>query len=281
MVSRQLLDGFTASVNKVSSAAQADIGRALADIDVSDVASAREAIVEVMDGYLGTYTDVAANVSAGFYDACRTEAVGSGVQGGALVNSMRDPAATEGAVKAFMQTIVDGGTREQLIAKCQERADYEIKVASNKAVFYAGNHDHFDDGSAESEFFKLLQSQYTDGTNGSKRGKAYSGKIAELSKKQQRNIRAAFRNGAKYGVKYARVPTGGGTCRFCLMLASRGAVYWTDAAASHAHSDCDCRTVPVFSGQSDRDIEGYDPDAYYDMWAHPEKYDTHGGDADG
>lgn len=64
--------------------------------------------------------------------------------------------------------------------------------------------------------------------------------------------------------KYARVPGGGETCEFCIMLASRGAVYGTAEAASHAHPGCDCRVVPSFDGG--HDIEGYDPDELYAKW---------------
>lgn len=64
--------------------------------------------------------------------------------------------------------------------------------------------------------------------------------------------------------KYARVPSGGETCEFCIMLASRGAVYGTAEAASHAHPGCDCRVVPSFGDGSE--IEGYDPDEYYELW---------------
>lgn len=63
--------------------------------------------------------------------------------------------------------------------------------------------------------------------------------------------------------RFARVPTGIETCDFCLMLASRGFVYYTEAAASHAHGGCDCRIVPSWKSQ---EVEGYDPEAIYDQW---------------
>ena len=75
-------------------------------------------------------------------------------------------------------------------------------------------------------------------------------------------------------VRFARVPAGGETCPFCLMLASRGAVYYTEETAganSHYHAHCRCQIVPSWDGAA---IEGYDPDLYYDMWKHPEKYST-------
>lgn len=63
--------------------------------------------------------------------------------------------------------------------------------------------------------------------------------------------------------RFARVPTGIETCDFCLMLASRGFVYHTEAAAGHAHGGCVCRVVPSWKSQ---EVEGYDPDAIYDQW---------------
>lgn len=64
--------------------------------------------------------------------------------------------------------------------------------------------------------------------------------------------------------RWARVPTGAETCKFCIMLASRGFVYHTEETASHAHSSCDCRVVP--SWDKSPTAQGYDPDAYYKQW---------------
>ena len=78
-------------------------------------------------------------------------------------------------------------------------------------------------------------------------------------------------DGKKLGkkVKFARVPTGATTCPFCLMLASRGFVYSSGLAALNAnHRNCDCRIIEGFDGM---DVEGYDPDEYYDAWKSLEK----------
>lgn len=49
------------------------------------------------------------------------------------------------------------------------------------------------------------------------------------------------------GARYARV-TSGSTCAFCMVLASRGAVYVTEASASeHYHAHCDCVPTPVWA----------------------------------
>ena len=75
-----------------------------------------------------------------------------------------------------------------------------------------------------------------------------------------------------HGVLFARVPTGATTCPFCLMLASRGFVYLSKESAGEFdrfHRHCDCRIVPGYPGM---ELEGYDPNLYYDMWKNPEKY---------
>lgn len=71
------------------------------------------------------------------------------------------------------------------------------------------------------------------------------------------------RNCAANGVRYARVPSGTETCDFCLMLASRGFVYHTEAAASHAHAGCDCRMVPSWKAH---EVEGYDTEELTRRW---------------
>lgn len=73
--------------------------------------------------------------------------------------------------------------------------------------------------------------------------------------------------------RIARVPQGPTTCPWCLILASRGAVYEDKkSAGNHGghhndfHDNCNCETLPVF-GDRDFDIlkktKGYDPDALY------------------
>lgn len=66
------------------------------------------------------------------------------------------------------------------------------------------------------------------------------------------------------GVRYARVPMGGETCAFCLMLASRGFVYKsadTAGEGAHYHKSCRCKAVPGVQGKTK--VAGYDPDSYY------------------
>lgn len=67
---------------------------------------------------------------------------------------------------------------------------------------------------------------------------------------------------------WARVPMGAKTCVFCLMAASRGAVYRTDKTAGSDrkfHGDCDCQVVLV-RGPEDYP-EDYAPEAYLDIYS--------------
>ncbi len=81
---------------------------------------------------------------------------------------------------------------------------------------------------------------------------------------------STVRNCAANNMRYARIPTGPETCDWCLMLASRGFVYYTeqDAMAGN-HRACDCICLPGRGGDSFNDptqVEGYDPDEYYQLW---------------
>ena len=72
------------------------------------------------------------------------------------------------------------------------------------------------------------------------------------------------------GVRFARVPTGFETCTFCLMLASRGAVYHTRKSAGefkHFHRRCDCKVVPSFEDDADAElVEGVRPKELYELY---------------
>lgn len=78
--------------------------------------------------------------------------------------------------------------------------------------------------------------------------------------------RNARRDKAKVG--YARVPSGIETCKWCIMIASKGPSFRSMEIASHSHANCDCRVVPDFGDG----IQGYDPDYYYDVYKHPENH---------
>lgn len=80
-------------------------------------------------------------------------------------------------------------------------------------------------------------------------------------------------NARREGVRWARVPTGAKTCAFCLMLASRDAIYATKRSAGDTkgtgfgddfHGDCDCAVVRI--AKASDYPEDYLPDNYLNMY---------------
>lgn len=79
-------------------------------------------------------------------------------------------------------------------------------------------------------------------------------------------------NAKREGVGYARVPQGRTTCSFCLMLASRDAIYASKRSAGDLgrgkgdafHGFCDCSVIRI--AKASDYPEGYLPDDYYDTY---------------
>lgn len=217
-IPRSYIENYSKALNIVSSKARAALADALMKVDyTADVASIRNAVIAIMLPACGASAIMAARLAAEFYNGLRAR---FGIDDGfmALVDSRREPEATEGAIRAFADKLDDSipnvAAFQQL---CADRIDYETRKAANECVAYNAKND---------------------------------------PKKP----------------RWARIPTGAETCEFCIMLASRGFVYHSEETASHAHAHCDCRVVP--SWDKSPLVQGYDPDKYYDMWKHPEKYEN-------
>lgn len=77
------------------------------------------------------------------------------------------------------------------------------------------------------------------------------------------------RNATREGARWARVPSGKKPCSWCLILASRDAVYVSRESAGGGggdsyHGDCNCQ--PVRIGAGDDYPEGYLPEDYYEKY---------------
>ena len=83
------------------------------------------------------------------------------------------------------------------------------------------------------------------------------------------------------GAMFARVPTGTETCTFCLMLASRGAVYHSRKTAGewrHFHRGCDCKVVPSFEGDPEAElVQGVKPRELYERYKQFKEIDADSG----
>lgn len=95
-----------------------------------------------------------------------------------------------------------------------------------------------------------------------------------LSGVAQRQIMQAgrdtlFKNAQKDKTRpmFARVPSGTDTCKFCLILASRGAVYTSERDAGKGnkyHDNCWC--TPTLAWKPEDLPRDYDPDALYERY---------------
>lgn len=214
-IPRSYIDNYSKSLNKISEEARSALSKALNRLDYdASIEDIRNAVISVMQPMCGASADTSARLASEFYNGLRSM---FGVQSEytAEAVSLREPDATSGAVRAFVEDLVENKPLGDFIGKCADRIDYETRRAANECVAYNAKND---------------------------------------PKKP----------------RWARIPTGAETCQFCIMLASRGFVYHSEETASHAHAHCDCRVVPSWDKAG---AEGYDPDKYYDMWKHPEKYE--------
>ena len=217
-IPRKYIENYSNTLNVVSEQARRKLADALSQIDYTqDVATIRNAVIAVMQPACGASTQVAAQLAADFYDGLRVR-FGVVDDFEAEPQSLRIPDATDGAVRAFAQDLVEEKPLGDFIGKCVDRIDYETRRAANECVAYNAKKD---------------------------------------PKKP----------------KWARVPAGAETCMWCIMLASRGFAYLSEESASHSHAHCDCRIVPSWDKKNPA-VQGYDPELYYDMWKHPEKYEN-------
>lgn len=141
-IPRSSLDRLTEELNALSGAGRQMVENALANAVWADVTELRAVMADVMELVCGEMTDLAAARSAEFYDDVRELCVGRRL--GALADSGRKPAATEGAVRALIQSVVDTGTTELLSRDLGDRVDYEVKRAAGECVAANGARDPLD-----------------------------------------------------------------------------------------------------------------------------------------
>lgn len=119
--------------DRIIAPASEELAEMLGSIDFTrPIAEIRDEVIAIMDTYCGSAAEMSARVSAEFYDGLRERTVGRPL--GAYVESGRDPAATEGAVRAFVQGLVDGKPVETFVGKCSERLRYEAKRAAGTCI---------------------------------------------------------------------------------------------------------------------------------------------------
>lgn len=177
------------------------------------VAEKREAAKLIMEGFVQSYDDVAAEFAAQWYDH-RAEQGGARLEQ-AITTTTYKPESVDAVARYQAKKLAKGG--DAAFAKaCGEFARDDAFRSLNETI------------------------------------------IANVGRDKDK------------GVRFARVPTGFETCTFCLMLASRGAVYHTRKSAGefkHFHRRCDCKIVPGFGDDPDAElVEGVRPKELYERY---------------
>ena len=139
-IPRAAVDFLTEEINGISADAQARVLEVLQGINWTpeNIAQCRDLVIQALASVMPTYTTMAAQASADFYDAARELVVGEKM--GAQAISGYDEAKTAGAVRAFVRFVVDGRVdtfNEQVL----QRIDYEMKRSANMSVVENGRRD--------------------------------------------------------------------------------------------------------------------------------------------
>lgn len=203
--------------------------------------------------FVSTFGRIAATTAADWYDELRADS--SAAIG--YTATVADPAPAEQALG-----VLKWARAPQVVHDQVPLSDAEIRARLDAGETVAAAHD--------------VKPRYVAATP--------EQVAAKLSRSTQRLILQAGRDtivrsvaGDPAKARYARVPSGAETCAFCLMLASRGAVYESRESASKVaqgtgkrksgdkyHDLCDCTPTPMWSDSAYPD--GYDPDGLYQQY---------------
>ena len=134
-IPRSVIERYNRQLEMVTEANLKGLSDALEMVDWgADAATIREQLIVIMQVWCGMSSQQASMVAAVFYDGLRRELFGmmDGYEANAYV--AQDPAATEGAVRAFVQDLVDGKPPESVIRKCCGRLSAETRRSANRCV---------------------------------------------------------------------------------------------------------------------------------------------------
>lgn len=140
-IPRSVLNYVNGQINALSRDAQSRVLKVLSRISWTpeNVAECRELVVQALESVMPEYTALAAQSTADMYDAIRVQSVGEAM--GARAISGYDAAKTDGAVRAFVQKVVDGKSIEVFNNLVLQRVDYELRRAANYCVTANGVRD--------------------------------------------------------------------------------------------------------------------------------------------
>ncbi len=131
-VTRSNLRDYRRSLNAIADRPKAGLVEMLSRLDWEDITADANTAVQIMRtaGQIGA--DTAALSAAEFYKYLRRKALGG--EWASLASSGYNPDAMEGAVRAFVQIIVDGEPPDRFIEHCITRYDNEVRNAARHCI---------------------------------------------------------------------------------------------------------------------------------------------------
>lgn len=186
------------------------------------------------------------------------------------VDSLSAQGATTAEIREFTNESIEAALNSFGVQACEiSNAYFDLMAAEQGAAVTSKLYPMDDLISPEklNEKLRFFAGQYAEGEIA-----GYTQDVTALTEFYVK--RASFENLTNNckdaDIRFARVPSGRENCAFCLMLASRGFVYYSEDSANAAyHPRCDCIAVPGFDGYDNFDaiqIEGYDPDKLRENW---------------
>ena len=136
MISRDIIDGFTETLNSVAETAKQALRRRLERIDLSDPDRCVDLVSSIMEDYASRYADQTAEMACRFYDQARLEELGEEIS--PTPNPLYNQTATRDATHGILYKYSDAAARLDMLVN---RLDYEFKRAAANAVIAAGDED--------------------------------------------------------------------------------------------------------------------------------------------
>ena len=133
IVEREWLDNYNSGLDKIGEDGKEKLLKLLESVDWDrPVAEVRDQLIMVMEATCASSADASARVSADFYNGMRERAIGEPMD--VVIDSKRAPGATDGAVRAFVQDLVDGKGPDAVVEKCISRLGYETRRAAGECM---------------------------------------------------------------------------------------------------------------------------------------------------
>lgn len=233
MVARESIEQYRRDSSQLSALVAKELADYFGVLDLSRPEAVRDALMEFVPLLVTEYGEVAAALALEWYEQLRFESGATGSYvAAAVLPSVINPERVEAKVRYAAGHLFD--------------REYEAKGADGGLIVVR----------------KPAAPE-----------KALSVLTAATDKYVKQHGREAIAWNAQHeGVRYARVPTGAKTCSFCLLLASRDAVYLSEQSAgskkfgseNEFHGFCDCEIVPIRTANDYP--PGYLPDQHESMY---------------